>query len=84
MTEEVVERNARCQLIHTLKRLQGQENVVLRTVGGFQFDAGRIIRICDNLASATDVEVQLPGGDSIALGNITINLCALYAVGVDS
>ena len=84
MTEEAVERNARCKLIHILKRLQGQENIVLRTIGGFQYDAGRLIRVGDNLASATDVEVQLPGGDSIDLGNVTVNLCSLFTVGVDS
>jgi hypothetical protein len=84
MTEELVDRNARCKLIHILKRLQGQEDVVLRTVGGFQFDAGRLIRVEDSLVSATDVEVQLPGGDSIDLGNVTINLCAVFSVGVDS
>ncbi|KYZ77177.1 hypothetical protein AXX12_03325 [Anaerosporomusa subterranea] len=83
MTEELVDRNARCKLIHILKRLQGEEDVILRTVGGFQFDTGRLVRVEDNLASATDVEVHLPGGDSIDLGNVTVNLCAVTSVGVD-
>lgn len=83
MTEELVDRNVRCKLIHILKRLQGEEDVILRTVGGFQFDTGRLVRVEDNLAFATDVDVRLPGGDSIELGNITINLCALVSVGID-
>lgn len=83
MTEELVDRNARCKLIHILRRLQGEEDVILRTVGGFQFDAGRLVRVEDNLASATDVDVRLPGGDSIELGNVTVNLCAVFSVGVD-
>ena len=83
MTEELVDRNARCKLIHILKRLQGEEDVVMRTVGGFQFDEGRLVRVEDNLASATDVDVRLPGGGSIDLGNVTINLCAIVSVGVD-
>lgn len=83
MTEEVVDRNAKCKLIHILKRLQGEDNVIMRTVGGFQFDEGRLVRVEDNLASATDVDVRLPGGGSVDLGNVTINLCALVSVGVD-
>jgi len=83
MTEELVERNSRCKLIHILKRLQGEEDVIMRTVGGFQFDEGRLVRVEDKLAVATDVEVFLPGGDTIDLGNITVNLCAVFSVGVD-
>jgi hypothetical protein len=83
MTEELIDRSARCRLIHILKRLQGEEDVIMRTVGGFQFDEGRLVRVDDCLALATDVEVFLPGGDSIDLGNLTVNVCAITSVGVD-
>ena len=83
MTEELVERNARCKLIHILRRLQGEEDVIMRTVGGFQFDQGRLVRVEDHMATASDVEVHLPGGNSICLGNVTINLCSIFSVGVD-
>lgn len=83
MTEELIDRSSRCKLIHILKRLQGEEDVIMRTVGGFQFDEGRLVRVEDNMAVATDVDVHLPGGGSIDLGNLTVNLCALTSVSVD-
>ncbi|MCX7781739.1 MAG: hypothetical protein N2491_12680 [Negativicutes bacterium] len=77
------DRGPRCKLIHILKRLQGEEDVIMRTIGGFQFDEGRLVRVEDCFAVATDVEVRLPGGDSVDVNNITINLCALTSVAVD-
>lgn len=76
-------RDITCRLIRIIKRLQGEEDVIMRTVGGFQFDEGRLVRVEDHLATATDVTVFLPGGDEIDLNNVTINLCALTSVGVD-
>ena len=84
MTGEVVERNARSCLAHILKRLQGEEDVIIRTVGFFQFDLGRLVRVEDCLVVGTDVDAHLPGGDTIELGNLTINLCAITSVAIDS
>lgn len=83
MTEELVERSSRCKLFHILKRFQGEDDVVLRTVGGFQFELGRLVRVDDGMAIGTDVDVFLPGGGEIDLGNITINLCAVFSVGIE-
>lgn len=83
MSNEVVDRDFTCRLIRILKRLQGEEDVNIRTVGGFQFELGRLVRVEDSLAVGSDVEVDLPGGDEIHLGNITINLCAVTSVGED-
>lgn len=84
MTEEVVERNARCNIIHVLKRLQGEQDVIVRTVGLFQFDLGRLVRVEDCMVVGTDVEVYLPSGDTIEVGNVTINLCAITSIGIDA
>jgi hypothetical protein len=84
MTEELVDRSGRCRLIHILRRFQGEEDVIVRTVGGFQFDTGRLVRVEDCLAAGTDVEVRLPGGESLELGNVTINLCAITSVSIDN
>lgn len=83
MSEETVARDSTCRLIHILKRLEGEEDVNIRTVGGFQFELERLVRVEDKLALGSDVEVELPGGDDIELGNITINLCAITSVGQD-
>lgn len=83
MSDETVARDSTCRLIHILKRLEGEEDVNIRTVGGFQFELGRLVRVEDRLALGSDVEVALPGGDEIDLGNITINLCAITSVGQD-
>ncbi len=83
MSDEMVARDSFCRLIHILKRLEGEEDVNIRTVGGFQFELERLVRIEDRLALGSDVEVDLPGGNEIDLGNITINLCAITSVGQD-
>ena len=83
MSEEVVERSSRCRLINELERLQG-EDVIIRLVGGFQADFGRLVRIEDCLATGTEVDLQLPGGGFLELGNLTVNLCAINSVSVDN
>jgi hypothetical protein len=83
VSDEAVARDSTCRLIHILKRLEGEEDVNIRTVGGFQFELGRLVRVEDKLALGSDVEVDLPGGDEIDLGNVTINLCAITSVGQD-
>ncbi len=83
MSDETVARDFTCRLIHILRRLEGEEDVNIRTVGGFQFELDRLVRVEDRLALGSDVEVDLPGGDEIDLGNITINLCAITSVGQD-
>jgi len=83
VSDETVARDFTCRLIHILRRLEGEEDVNLRTVGGFQFEVDRLVRVEDRLALGSDVEVDLPGGDEIDLGNITINLCAITSVGQD-
>jgi hypothetical protein len=83
VSDEPVARDITCRLIHILKRLEGEEDVNIRTVGGFQFELERLVRVEDKLALGSDVEVELPGGDEIDLGNITINLCAVTSVGED-
>ncbi|HWR08715.1 hypothetical protein [Sporomusa sp.] len=85
MSEELVSRDSTCRLIRILKRLQGEKDINIRTVGGFQFDAeGRIARVEDGLVLATDVEVFTPGNEeAFHLTNVTINLCAITSVGED-
>jgi len=83
VSDETVARDFTCRLIHILRRLEGEEDVNIRTVGGFQFELDRLVRVEDRLALGSDVEVDLPGGDEIDLGNITINLCAITSVGQD-
>lgn len=84
MDDQIVEqRDSSCELIRLLRRLEGEEAVILRTIGGFQFDGGRLVRVDDWLADATDVDVRFPGGASIGFSNITVNLCALISIGVD-
>ncbi len=83
MSDETGVRDNTCHLIHILRRLEGEEDVNIRTVGGFQFELGRLVRVEDRLALGSEVEVDLPGGDEICLGNITINLCAITSVGQD-
>ncbi|SMC55801.1 hypothetical protein [Sporomusa malonica] len=85
MSEDLVSRDFNCCLIHILKRLQGEKDVNIRTVGGFQFEAeGRLARVEDGLALATDVKVFTPGSDeAFRFGNVTINLCAITSVGED-
>lgn len=71
-----------CHLIHILKRLEGEQDVNIRTVGGFQFEAeGRLARVEDGLALITGAEIDLPGDLEITLSNVTINLCAITSVG---
>ncbi len=85
MTDELVSRDATCRLIHILRRFQGERDINIRTVGGFQFEAeGRLSNVDDNLALLTDVEVLTPGCDEeFHLTNATINLCAVTSVGED-
>lgn len=83
MSDELAARDSICRLICILRRLEGEENINIRTVGGFQFELGRLVRVEDKLALGTNVEVDLPGGDEICVGNITINLCAVTSVGED-
>jgi hypothetical protein len=83
VTDELVSRDGTCRLIHILRRLEGEENINIRTVGGFQFELGRLVRVDDRLAVGTNAEVDLPGGDEIDVSNITINLCAVTSVGED-
>ncbi|BBB92737.1 MAG TPA: hypothetical protein PKA28_03085 [Methylomusa anaerophila] len=83
VAEETTSRDAICKLTRILRRLQGEEDVNIRTVGGFEFEGGRLVRVEDGLVVLTDVEVDLPGGDEIDLGNVTINLCAITSVGID-
>jgi len=84
MNEQITSR-ATCRLIHVLKRLEGEEDVNIRTIGGFQFNIeGRLARVEDKLALGTSVEVFTPGSDDpFDLNNITINLCAITSVGQD-
>jgi hypothetical protein len=83
VSEELSSRSNICHLIHILKRLEGEEDVNIRTVGGFQFEAeGRLARVDDGLALLTGVDVDLPGSaEDIRLSNVTINLCAITSVG---
>jgi len=85
VSDQIVSRDTTCRLIRILKRLQGQRDINIRTVGGFQFEAeGRLARVDDGLALATDVAVYTPGSDeAFHLSNITINLCAVSSVGED-
>lgn len=85
MSDEFVSRDTTCRLIHILKRLQGERDINIRTVGGFQFEAeGRLARVDDGLALLTDVEVLTPGSDDeFHFSNVTVNLCAITSVGED-
>ncbi|WP_378954922.1 hypothetical protein [Pelosinus sp. sgz500959] len=85
MSDQIVSRENMRHLVRILKRLEGEREINIRTVGGFQFEAeGRLARVDDGLVLATDVEVFTPGSDeAICFTNITINLCAITSVGED-
>lgn len=84
MTEQVASRDTLCRLIHILRRFEGENDINIRTVGGFQFEAGRLARVDDRLALLTDVDVFPPGSDDcFHLTNVTVNLCAITSVGQD-
>ena len=82
MSDEFVSRDIGCRLIHILKRLQGEKDVIIRTVGDFQFRAeGRLARVEDRLALLTDVLVYTSGSAyPFRLSNVTVNLCAVTSV----
>lgn len=86
MSDELVNRDFNCRLLHVIRRLEGEEGVNVRTVGQFQFNAeGRLARVEDRLALLTDVAVFPPGFDySFQLSNVTINLCAITSIGQGS
>ncbi len=82
MSEELVERTESRQLFCLLKRFVGDEDVSLKTLGGFAF-IGRLISVNDNLAFLTDVKVFSPGLPfRFCLNSVTVNLETLTAVGI--
>lgn len=85
MTDELASRDTTCRLIRILKRFEGEEEINIRTVGGFQFEAeGRLARVDDRLALLTGVAVYTPGSaEAFHLSNVTVNTCAITSVGQD-
>lgn len=83
MSDQLNSRSS-CRLLHILRRLEGEQGVNIRTVGGFQFDAvGRLARVEDRLALISGAVIFAPGGNptEISLTNVTINLNAIDSVG---